>query len=236
MDRQTFEKNFASFWRDLLGGRSHLDSVLSRATPAMKGLLAQIGPRILRQPASYAQEVGIGLNPGEPWSLRGNPTIAEWPTASRIAADLYESKWIEPRPVAEDFPPEMIEAWSRDFGAEVAEKLVQVLGQSAPMSLRVARKADPLAVLKLLGEAAQADHWRDSGFASDPRLSALAPHAIVFDAYAPVLNTAPREEGLFEIQDEGSQLLALIALWPNLVDPLLGTSPGTVKWKTALPA
>jgi 16S rRNA (cytosine967-C5)-methyltransferase len=61
------------------------------------------------------------------------------------------------------------------------------------------------------------------------QISQLAPLGIQLSGYTPVLNTELYQKGAFEIQDEGSQFMALFALWPERYGNLLQSKPGIVQ-------
>jgi 16S rRNA (cytosine967-C5)-methyltransferase len=60
-------------------------------------------------------------------------------------------------------------------------------------------------------------------------VSDFAPMGVRLSGYAAVLGNDLFKEGQFEIQDEGSQLMALFALWPDLFAPMLSKKPGAVR-------
>jgi 16S rRNA (cytosine967-C5)-methyltransferase len=68
------------------------------------------------------------------------------------------------------------------------------------------------------------------------QLSNLSPLGVRLSGYTPVLGTDLYKKGAFEIQDEGSQLMALFALWPELYAPFLQAKPGKTKNLSRLPA
>ena len=57
--------------------------------------------------------------------------------------------------------------------------------------------------------------------------SCVSPVGLQAPSWAKVLDTASYKEGLFEVQDEGSQLIALFALWPLEFASLLAPEPGS---------
>jgi 16S rRNA (cytosine967-C5)-methyltransferase len=171
------------------------------------------------RPASLAQGLGVGLAPGEPWSLN-SPALAHWRPAVLMGSRLYElliSGVPAPDPIREDFPSAMLEEWERDWGPETTDRLVNRLGGEAPLSLRARADVGAAEVVRRLKEG--------NTIPVRVERSKIAPFGVRLNGYAPVLGTPLFKEGAFEIQDEGSQLMALLALWPELVAPALSLTP-----------
>jgi 16S rRNA (cytosine967-C5)-methyltransferase len=64
-------------------------------------------------------------------------------------------------------------------------------------------------------------------------LSPLSPMGVRLEGYASVLGEDLFEKGAFEIQDEGSQMMAWFTLWPELFGSVLQGAPGdqASEWK-----
>ena len=209
---------FERLWTELFTTPVHLDSALSKLPRTQKTAIAQaIGPILLR-PVSTAERCGVGAAPGEPWSLAPEE-LARWSSARSMAERLMSTgSRATAVPIREDFPPAMVEEWERDWGAEAARRLIVTLGMEPPIGLRIKRS---LSREKLVKELASEIPVRI-------RPSGLAPLGAQIESYAPILHTAAAERADFEIQDEGSQLMALFALAPEAVAPLLTRVPGPV--------
>lgn len=222
MQQSSLSQGFGAVWRDLFSSPVHLDSLLSRQTPKMKSLLAQILPQILLRPVSLAEDLGVGVTPGEPWSL-SSEQLRVWSSATQMAAELHErfegGKIPAPRILREDFPPLFVESMERDWGASQALQLMEALAQKAPMTLRLSGRVSRDEIL---------DAWKKSG-KFPVRISAtpFAPHGVQFADYTPVFHLPEYERGDFEIQDEGSQMMALFALDPLSVAGALASTPST---------
>jgi 16S rRNA C967 or C1407 C5-methylase (RsmB/RsmF family) len=227
--REAVEKAFEAIWSDLFSSPVHLDSALSKQAKGMKSILARILPTILLRPASQAEAMGIGVPAGEPWKLSVDK-LKTWRPASVLAQRMYEGmihRPVQADPVMDDFPSHMTDEWVKEWGGEKAQALVSALANEAPLSLRVSRKykvADVLAGLK------EGSKLPVSAQASD-----LSPMGIRLGGYAPVLHNEWYEKGAFEIQDEGSQVMAYFALWPELYGNLLSKEPGPVKSGVKIP-
>jgi 16S rRNA C967 or C1407 C5-methylase (RsmB/RsmF family) len=227
--RQSILNAFGEVWGSLFASPIHLDSALSKQPPHRKGVLAQLLPRILLRPASQAEAVGVGVGPGEPWEL-DRLALGRWRASALTAEKLYESMSSgveEVEPVAGDFPPTMIDEWEREWGKEGARHLVSTLGREAPLSLRVTRELAPADLLKQF--RAQGDLPVTAG------PSDFCPTGLRLGGYVPLFGTKAYQSGHFEIQDEGSQLMAWFALWPELFASLLSEAPGQVKLPDAMP-
>lgn len=215
---------FQRLWASLFSSPVHLDSALSKLPPRTKSRLARVVPPILLRPASQAAQVGIGVTEGEPWSLAPNQ-LASWKPAIQMARRLEAlileggtPEQVGSQPVAEDFPPEFVAEWARSFGQEVARKLVHELGQAPPLSLRARRRVGSEALLKRLRS--------EVSIPVKAEISEWSPLGVRLAGYAQVLNSRPFEEGWFEIQDEGSQIMSLFAIWPEKYANLLKRAPG----------
>ncbi|MGE5316139.1 MAG: RsmB/NOP family class I SAM-dependent RNA methyltransferase [Acidobacteriota bacterium] len=104
---------------------------------------------------------------------------------------------------AESFPEWMAAQWIGRYGREEAVKLCHALNENAPVTLRVN-------TIKATVEECRAALSRE-GVESEP--TKLSPFGLNLRRRINVFQLAAFKEGLFEVQDEGSQLLAL------LVDP-----------------
>ncbi len=220
---------FDELWTELFSSPIHLDSALSKRAKHTKSILAQILPQILLQPNSLAEAVGVGVAPGEPWSLTP-AQIVKWRPAHLMAEYLYRSMSqgrVQTDPVVEDFPSQMVDEWKADFGPEVAEQLAKTLGQEAPLSLRVNRNPGPTKLLDVLKN--------EERIPVRAQISDFSPVGIRLAGYAPLLSTEMYEKGAFEIQDEGSQIMALFSLFPDEFSHLLQETPGSVRIPQELP-
>jgi 16S rRNA (cytosine967-C5)-methyltransferase len=213
---------FAEVWEKLFLTPVHLDSALSKQAKSLKSILARSLPSILQRPASLAEALGIGVPEGEPWAL-SREQASKWRPAALMAERIYEgmaNRPVDADPCREDFPPAMIAEWDLHWGPDTVRRLIEVLGREAPLSLRAARSAGPDEVLKKLTAG--------SRLPVSAARSDFAPMGLRLGGYAPVLGSDAYKEGLFEIQDEGSQVMAQFALWPKKFAPLLRTVPGPV--------
>jgi 16S rRNA C967 or C1407 C5-methylase (RsmB/RsmF family) len=231
VERQSAARDpFKKFWNEWVDSRRHLDALLADLPRNKKTLWAPRIQALLRIPVSLAQELGIGIGPGEPWCFDFE-ALREWEGAERIFRALEENPEIarglalDPSLGAEvvqnltvagsteDYPPKLIEAWEKDWGGAIAGTLARELAKPPGVSLRVRVGEDRDAIRKEL------EARKDS-------LSTLSPVGIRFEGYRMVMGTKAFERGAYEIQDEGSQLLALAVLAPEKVLPMLSDEPG----------
>jgi len=224
---------FDRLWSDLFTTRVHLDSALSKRRGEEKSLLAQIVPFLLQRPKTIAAQLGIILPVGEPWNL-SLPNIARWPAATRIAIKLRDQpEAIEAiragsnsaTETLSDFPPGMIEELSWDWGEECALSVARELSKRPRLNLRLARRVDASTITDEIA----------AELGIRPQPGKVSPLGLRFDEYAPVLKTQAHARGEFEIQDEGSQVMALFALDPASIAPWLGAKPGQVHKKEVAP-
>lgn len=230
--RQSAVDPFGKFWREWVESRRHLDALLADLPKNKKTAWAPRIQALLRIPTSLAAEVGIGVPPGEPWKL-SQSELLDWKPAGlvfraleakpEIARNLALDTTVAPDTVAEaqivggrdDFPPAMIEAWERDWGPKVTDRLAAALTVQPGVALRVRLRESREAVRKEL------EARKDS-------FSEISPVGIRFEGYKAVMAVDSFARGAFEIQDEGSQLLAIALLEPKLVLPLLAKTPGEI--------
>jgi len=220
----SFRAAFDQVWGKIFSSPVHLDSALSQAPPAIKSSLAPLTRLLLQRPKSLAHYLRFKLSDDEPWHL-SLEQLANWPTARAMANRLLQAFERDPRfaaegfPVEEDFPPAMIEEWKREYGKKTSDELVRALGSPAPMSVRASRvKGGRDKILSALNDTKELE--------IRGKISKVTPFGFTFDDYAPILRHEHFKKGFYEIQDEGSQMMALFALWPEDFLPLLRKVPG----------
>jgi 16S rRNA C967 or C1407 C5-methylase (RsmB/RsmF family) len=216
-------KAFVGIWEKLFQSPVHLDSALSKQMKGMKTILARIVPTILLRPASQAEALGIGVGLNEPWGLTPEQ-IAKWRPAVIMAERMYVGmthRPIETDVMREDFPQAMIDEWERHWGGAVTGHLMDTLAREAPLSLRASKKVGPEALVHALKT--------ENRVPVKVGVSDFAPMGVRLSGYAPVLGTDAYKNASFEIQDEGSQVMALFALWPERFGGLLGSEPSAVE-------
>jgi len=210
---------FCKIWESLFTSPIHLDSALSKQPIKLKSILAQLVPAILLRPCSLAEVLGVGIPPGEPWNL-SLEMRAKWRPAMLMAERLYEnmaSSLPQVLPVREDFPPHMIGEWEASWGSVTTQRLVEALAREAPLGLRVNHRVAVKDLLKILTQEAKLPVRAE--------LSSVSPVGIRLSGYAPILKLDLYQQGAFEIQDEGSQLMSLFALWPEYFGVCLQKHP-----------
>jgi 16S rRNA C967 or C1407 C5-methylase (RsmB/RsmF family) len=216
---------FKTLWGQLFSSPIHLDSALFKAPPHLKGILAQLVQPLLLRPSSLAEALGIGMAPGEPWSL-SKEDLLRWKTATLIAERLHETlstghAFLSGVPsVPEDFPPRFIEEWQQEWGDEISSQMIFQLAQVPSLSLRAVRT---LGAPKLLDRLSSGSRLPVRAALSD-----ISPMGVKLSGYAPVLQSELFTEGAFEIQDEGSQVMSFFAIWPEIFGVLLQSEPGSI--------
>jgi 16S rRNA (cytosine967-C5)-methyltransferase len=127
--------------------------------------------------------------------------------AERIAAipDPVERLAVEA-----SLPPWIVERFVAELGLAEAGALARAMNERAPLTVRAN-------LLKTRRDALQS---RLTGEGTSARLTRFSPWGLVLDGHANAFALPSFQEGLFEIQDEGSQLVALA----------VGARPG---WKVA---
>lgn len=213
---------FRSVWTELFQGSAHLDSALSRQPRELKSELARTLQALLRRPVSESHALGLAIEKGLPWSL-GLAQLANWEGAVhfyRAAREKLENEGALPGSTAtgDDYPPWLLSAWEEDWGSDTSKTLQRALGEDPPLAMRASRKLGAEDLLNRLRP----------GLPGEIRAvpSVVAPFGAVLSGYAPVFGSEAFQEGLFEIQDEGSQFMSLFAIWPEIFGKFLQPSPG----------
>ena len=96
------------------------------------------------------------------------------------------------------YPTWLLEAWVADYGAAEATALAEAMNQRAPLAVRVntARIARDTLIAQLAEEHVTA------------RPTPLSPVGLVFETRVNAFGLSAFRDGLFEVMDEGSQLVA----------------------------
>ncbi|MBL7715504.1 MAG: hypothetical protein JNL01_08530 [Bdellovibrionales bacterium] len=221
-------KLWLELWRDLFSSPIHLDSAISKRPGPAKGWLAESFGVTLRRPTQVFKEAGIRTQGAEWWNWSPEQ-LAEWEGARKLSvfwssfssADAIRSRFKSGLAVESDYPPEVLKKWVADFGPEVAKRLVDQFGQPPRVSVRLTQALSPEEFLTQVKA--------DSIHLGQAKPSRWAARGIVFNDYAPVLSAPATkdgfEKGLFEIQDEGSQVMAAFALDPLTQMSLLSDRP-----------
>lgn len=113
------------------------------------------------------------------------------------ARDLFEF----PLAVRANLPDWLAESLVTQFGEQETLKLAEALNQPAPVDIRANS-------LKTTREALQVQ-LKDEGYELMP--TPYSPHGLRRDKHGPLFTSQAFRSGLFELQDEGSQLIGLLA-------------------------
>ncbi|MGE3262385.1 MAG: RsmB/NOP family class I SAM-dependent RNA methyltransferase [Bacteriovoracia bacterium] len=221
-----FRDAFDILWELIFSSPIHLDSALSKSPPSQKSALAELTPLLLQRPRSLGKYLRFQLNDDEPWGLEGE-ALANWPTVRAMAHRLFLTWSRDPEfaneghPVVEDYPPWIINEWRKDFGDKVTKDLVDALGRRAPLSLRATRSKGRDEVLSAVNDSRE--------MPIRARSSAHTPFGFYYPVYTAVMGHELFKKGNYEIQDEGSQIMSLFALWPEIFIPMLRKVPGACR-------
>jgi 16S rRNA (cytosine967-C5)-methyltransferase len=170
--------------------------------------LAETVYAVLRRRLFFAHVAQSGSGP-----LERRMVLAAWQGDERTreaAADERERAWLsEVAAIAatslsdklrHNLPDWIAAAWRQQFGEEPFQRLAAAVLDSAPLDLRVnALKVKRDAVQRALA---------DQGIPA--QLTPYSPWGLRIDGRPPVNTTPQFRDGLFEVQDEGSQLLAAL--------------------------
>lgn len=199
-------ERFDQIWSTLFTSHIHLDALISKQPDKLKPLYGRIVPEILRRPIALAEATGVGVLRGEPWNL-SEKQLAHWKPARMIFRQLSENlSLLDGCRVGDeaDFPEEWLKRFSN------SPVMAKALSQSPPLTVRVVRAVDR----KQVGEKI---HLHPTKF---------SPVGLSSPDFLRILNTEEHRDGLFEIQDEGSQVMALFTLAPESFGEYLSETPG----------
>lgn len=203
--------------------RRHLDSLLSSLSPVQKPKTAALLSMFLRRPWTLAEHFHIRLadSPEEFWA-GGFLKHKKNPGIHAVLTELWE-KWegVPREGGRSDFPPSLVEEWERDWGSDVATGLCRFLSQEPLTAIRFHRSAygqDGLMDPAILA-------WLGSSELPKSRSGNRVANARIFKGFALVQQNEFFFGGKFEIQDEGSQLMAAFSLFPDEAVHLLSSAP-----------
>ena len=222
MKAKILNEAFAEFCES----RSHLDSLLSRIEPAKKSKVALLLGAFLRRPWTLAAHFHVQLadTPEEFWGL-GFLRLKKHPGIHALLFDLWEKWESMPREGGRnDFPPALIEEWERDWGTDRADRLARLLSQDPLTTIRFHRKAFEGSELR-----SETQVWLGASSLPRSRPGNFMASARVFRGFARVQTNELFQQGLFEIQDEGSQVMSAFALFPEQIGARLASEPMTLK-------
>jgi 16S rRNA C967 or C1407 C5-methylase (RsmB/RsmF family) len=210
---------------DFCESRVHLDSLLSKVEPTRKSKVAQLLGAFLRRPWAISTHFGITLAESSPdffdssfIRLKKNAAIHE-----TLKALWSHSEGIPNEGSRLDFPEAMVGEWEHDWGADTADQLCKLLSQDPLTTIRFHRKAfgSDGALLP------EVQAWLRSESLPKSRTGNFMASARVFRGYAGVQQNEFFKNGFFEIQDEGSQLMAAFSLFPKEIGKLISDRPVT---------
>jgi len=124
-------------------------------------------------------------------------------------------------------PTWLYEAWVADYGAAEASALAEAMNQRAPLAVRVntTRIARDALIARLAEEHVVA------------RPTSLSPVGLLFETRVNAFGLSAFRDGLFEVMDEGSQLVAELVAPPpagRVVDACAGAGGKTLALSAAL--
>jgi 16S rRNA (cytosine967-C5)-methyltransferase len=222
MKAKILNEAFAEFCES----RSHLDSLLSRIEPAKKSKVALLLGAFLRRPWTLAHHFHVQLagTPEEFWAL-GFLRLKKHPGIHAVLYELWDQWESMPREGGRnDFPSNLISEWERDWGKEKTDQLARLLSQEPLTTIRFHRSAFDGAELKQ-----ETRVWLGADTLPKSRPGNFMASARVFRGFARVQTNELFQQGLFEIQDEGSQLMAAFSLFPERVAARISAGPMTSK-------
>jgi 16S rRNA (cytosine967-C5)-methyltransferase len=221
-DSPSGSSELSTFFSEFCESATHLDSLLSKLNPNVKSKVAVLFGAFLRRPISLARhfKIDLGVTPAEFWELsfiklKKLPGIHETLNQMWRHAKAYDD--FPNQGTVDDFPPSLIAEWTQDWGDESAHAFAKFLSQ------------DPLTTIRLRRDGIKKEAEIKTALAAlglpKMRPGFYSPVARIFKGFARVQQNEFFKAGDYEIQDEGSQVMSLYALQPNLLAPMLGQSP-----------
>ena len=200
--------------------QTHFDSLLSKVHPLQRAKVAVYLGAFLRRPLTLANhfKVKVAESPEDFWEmsfirLKKNEGIHQ------LLKKIWESGGDFPNQGSEiDFPTELVQEWQQDWGVDVTKKMCTFLSQ------------DPLTTIRIHRIAREDEEKLKSTFASVEglpkfRLGNYSILARVFKGFAQVQKLELFQQGWYEIQDEGSQVMSIYALESELMKAALSPLP-----------
>ncbi len=187
----------------LLRLQGRVDYLLQRALATRKLSLEK-----LATPTQHLLRYAAYLIAGErqsPQSASGlaGPEVAAWQWALDLVADPGRlgspEDPLDALAAEASLPRWLAKLWSGELGAEETLKLASALNQRAPLTVR--------ANLLKNGRDELIETLRAEGSRAEP--TRLSPWGVIFTGRTNVFALRAFKAGLFEVQDEGSQLIAL---------------------------
>lgn len=203
---------------------THFDSMLSQVHPHQKAKVARYLGAFLRRPLTLAKHFNVDLGtPEEFWDL-SFVKLKKHDGVHQLLAEIWQHGGEMPNEGGViDFPTRILSEWQKDWGEEHAAEMARLLSQEPLTTIRVHRRSRDL-------EKDEGMNWVNS-FDVKSRVGYYSPFARVFKGFAVVQKNQLFEEGYYEIQDEGSQVMSMFALAPNTIAPMLLSTPVLARTK-----
>jgi 16S rRNA C967 or C1407 C5-methylase (RsmB/RsmF family) len=231
---KVFLKHFEAVWNQIFTTPVHVDAALSKLPDDIKPWVAEALPQILRRPHSVGKVTGVRVNSKDPWVLRAKKgALANWEIRTELARG-----WLGERlrfPTLAAFGDAQMEEFSfHDFPHEVIAELQEQLSSSEAKVVLLELASDPPQTLRLGKKVDRSEFCSQLEARGCAKPTLLSPFGVSFDSHTRVFDL--REQGgiPFEIQDEGSQWMALFALDPDRFAGPLRLAPGPLGSQEAI--
>lgn len=170
---------------DMLRHRTFIESAIARSGLPSSSRVTAVGATLIARsfpPDQLMRE--LDLAPGSVEALQ----------------QAMKEQQSGPLAVRTSYPEWMTEAWTRSFGAEDAEQICAVMNTPPPMTIRVN-------TLKVSREECR-ERLANEGLPTE--LTPYSPFGLTLAKRTNLFQVKAFTEGLFEVQDEGSQILSLV--------------------------
>lgn len=231
---KVFLKHFEAAWNQIFTTPVHVDAALSKLPEDIKPWVAEALPQILRRPHAVGRVTGVRVNSKDPWAFRTKVgALAHW----EVRTDLARG-WLGERlrfsSLAAFSAAQMEEFSFHDFPHEVIAELQEQLSSSEAKAVLRELASDPPQTLRLGRKVDRSEFCRQLEARGSVRPTLLSPLGVSFDGHTRVFDLRKQGVTPFEIQDEGSQWMALFALDPDLFSAPLRLAPGPLASQEAI--
>jgi len=206
-----------------------LDAIVDELTAGRAGKAVQLAPLARDELKLLIHEARMGV-PIEALASDATRLSREPIDLARAVgedAGLEGRTGLEREATRLSYPTWLLEAWVADYGAAEASAIGEAMNQRAPMAVRVNTTR--------VSREQLCEQLAEEHVVAQP--TALSPVGLVFETRVNAFGLSAFRDGLFEVMDEGSQLVAEVVAPPpggRVVDACAGAGGKTLALSAAL--